>query len=279
MNSIRNRMRATAGDWANDTEFGPLFLNFEPTASQAHNYGIWQDDAAGKDIGGSRMRIAQYSTFGQLLTHCSQGFEPQRRIGLALNPRSLVVRVNCTASMRMQTNAPAGGVAGDGEQGLADASTSGQRLNDTQSGVFVRTAIRFIVFRNMEPGSYPGAGAANAVNETVTWRDIFQVGANAPPSVSDFLNPAQVGRYHVVNDFTVNLSADTPQKNLSIRVPVSKVLRYGGSQANNVRAGHYFIMACAESNIGFVEEDLVANGPLAVPPVILYQHRMAYTDS
>lgn len=271
--SIRGRLRAV-DTFANDTDFGPLFLAFLPTAGavEPHDYGIWADDAAVKDIGAASLKVAQMSSYGMLLTHCRQGFEPQRRIGLAINPRSLIVRINCTAGMRMSTTAAAANFGEDAEAGIPQADLDArQRLNATQSGIYVRTAIRFIVFRAMEPGTYV------AVNEIISWRDIFQVGANAPPSVSDFLNPAQVGRFHIVNDFTVNLDHNTPQKNLSIRVPVAKVLRYGGAEGNNIRAGHYFLMACAESNMGYIQT--AAGSPLFVPPVVLYQHRMAYTDS
>ena len=94
--------------------------------------------------------------------------------------------------------------------------------------------------------------------------------------MTDFLRTDNIGRFSVVYDSTVVLDNDDPQKDLQIRVPMPKVLRYGGSGANQTRSGHYFIMACANV-LG--PADLDANHPFALSLVCLSSPYCVYSSA
>lgn len=260
-----------------DANAGGTFLTYNATSVVPPGAAVMEtndqsvyigNDIISREMGGSLLQVWSNSSTARLLTHCAQGVEAFRRIGLAISPRSLLVRLSITAAMKYgDPNFPN---YSDPEV-LVSAPNAGDLLpgaivNGANVGVYVRTSVRIIVFRLMEPGSLVG--------ETLGWRQLFQTGTNNTPSVQDFLRTDTIGQYAVVNDFTTTLDADSPHKNLSIRIPVSKVLRYGGAEMQNVRSGHYYMMACCEVPVGYV-----AGASSFIPSVIRYNHRMAYTDA
>jgi hypothetical protein len=248
------------------------------------------DVAAGNILSGTRYALTSKS---YLLTHCIQGFEAHKRIGLAINPRSFLFRATVTAGRISQETGTKFGY-GDGEvtgvtaitaapQGGATVTTTnllgmGQGMGpvDPATGQaprttsFCRTSLRIVIFRDMEP---PLSGSAT--DEPRIWSDLFSTSAAGAGSTSDFLRTDNIGRFAVVTDTTVDLDADDPQKSIQLRVPISKTLRYGGQAANHIRAGHYFMVCCAEMlSMNGANPDVIY-----LPPVIGYQHRMAFTDS
>lgn len=265
VNNIRNRERNAAGAvWQGDDVVGPMAIMFEGAGAGA---GAMQniDPNQGDGPNPRHIRYFTYSSYGYLLTHCEQGFSVSRRVGLAINPRSFIIRLNCTAASRMN-----GVVVATHGADLESVTSGGQ---GPQRARFLRTSLRFVVYRDMEP-----VYANLATQENRQWSDLFSSGADRA-SVTDFLRTDNIGRFSVVYDSTVVLDNDDPQKDLQIRVPMPKVLRYGGAGANQTRSGHYFIMACA--NV-LSPADLDVNHPFApaefLPPAIAMQHRMAYTD-
>lgn len=265
VNNIPNRDRNAAGAvWQGDETVGPMAILFGGAGGgngAAQDIGPNQGDVANP----RHVRAFTYSSYGYLLTHCEQGFTVSRRVGLAINPRSFIIRLNCTAASRMN-----GVVVGGNGADLESQINGGQGPLRAR---FLRTSLRFVVYRDMEP-VYAGL----ATQENRQWSDLFSSASNNA-SVTDFLRTDNIGRFSVVYDSTVVLDNDDPQKDLQIRVPMPKVLRYGGAGANQTRSGHYFIMACA--NV-LTPVDLDVNHPLTpaefLPPAIAMQHRMAYTD-
>ena len=250
------------------------------------------DVGAGNVVSGTRHALTSKS---YLLTHCIQGFEAHKRIGLAINPRSFLFRATVTAGRVSQAtetkfgygDAEVTGVTMNTNNGAGGAnpivtSTSllgqGQAMGPTdpatgiapRTTAFCRTSLRIVIFRDMEPPL-----TNSATDEPRIWSDLFSTSAANAGSTSDFLRTDNIGRFAVVTDTTVDLDSDDPQKSIQLRVPIAKTLRYGGQAANHIRAGHYFMVCCAEM--------LSLNGSnpdvIYLPPVISYQHRMAFTDS
>lgn len=262
VNNIANRGRNPADDiWANDSTVGPMVLHFDAGSAPVQ--------ISPAIVPGSFVRYFSYSSYGMLLTHCQQGFSVSRRVGLAINPRSFIIRLNCTAASRK--NAIVGGV-NPNTYGLDPENLTSGGMG-TDRARFLRTSLRFVVYRDMEP-VYTGL----STQEVRQWGDLFS-SQTATGSVTDFLRTDNIGRFNVVYDSTVILDNDDPQKDLQIRVPMPKVLRYGGAVGNQTRSGHYFIMACANILSPMVPDaDHPMNSAEFIPPAVAMQHRMAYTD-
>lgn len=238
-----------------------------------------------------------------LLTGVIQGFRGWQRIGLTVQPRSLIIRGVINAPMsRLQQD------------------SSGNMPSDT-AHFFMRATYRIVVFRNMEPGgmTVPG-GALSDLN--IGWPQIFAEKAVLPPpilsgqelrtvgasymetvgadfhSVTDFMKTTNGGKFQVVSDTVHTVDGDDPQKNFSLSIPIrGKNLRFGGPERANVRAGHYYITACCTTAGGLGGQgDFVSGAPFTVPnsdagavapgpaaarelnPSISFQARLAYTD-
>lgn len=264
--------------WTADTGVGPTLLPFfgydNPNGGDEIAMGTltaangWNAEA----ILGQR---ASMSSKSMLLTHCQQGFTANRRVGLSINPRSFILRAVVTAGALCITkdiiavNDPE--TQDEGLLGTAAGGNSDLRYS------YLRTTFRVVIFREMEP-VYRGAGSDNektSTNEARTWQDLFCTSSAAGSSVTDFLRTDNIGRFQIVHDSTVDLDADTPQRNLQIRVPIAKTLRYGGPTGAQIRAGHYFIIACADTAFHRIQ----SHAEKYIPPVCYYQHRMAFTDS
>lgn len=283
MNNIKARKHMSDdGSFAGDADkdIGATLMTWLPAAAGAETGGRFDmgllKTAANNDSG-IKYNAGRYGVTSKsyLLTHCKQGFEEMRRVGLAINPRSFIYRATLTAGRIMQLQT-AGGF-NDAEVDL----TSGQVVTGTGAGAvqynshFCRTSIRLVFFRDMEPPLEVKAPATVPASvEPRTWTDLFSSAAGTG-STTDFLRTDNIGRYQVVHDTTLDLDADDPQKSIQIRLPIAKVLRYGGPEANQVRSGHYFVVACAET---LTLHGDIPHGRL-MPPVIAYQHRMAFTDS
>lgn len=262
-----------------DKNIGPTLITWRETGSgetgRALDFGLLKKGAntdAGISYNAGRYGITSKS---YLLTHCRQGFEEMRRVGLAINPRSFIFRATLTAARLSQPKTATG--FNDGEVD----TNSGQLVTGTGAGAvqylthYCRTSIRLVFFRDMEPPlEVKAVGTAPASVEPRIWSDLFSASGNLG-STTDFLRTDNIGRFQVVHDTTLDLDADDPQKSIQIRIPIAKVLRYGGPEPNQVRSGHYFVVACAEALSSKHDEP---NGRL-YPPVIAYQHRMAFTDS
>lgn len=238
-----------------------------------------------------------------LLTGVVQGFRGWQRIGLTVQPRSLIIRGVINAPMsRLQTD-------------------SGGNMPVDNAHNFVRATYRIVVFRNMEPGNVAPPGHGNDLQ--IGWDDLFSsktpltpptlsgrqiegsvawmetAGANGTPfhSVTDFMKTTNGGRFQVVSDTVHTVDGDDPQKNFSLSIPIrGKNLRFGGPQRSNVRAGHYYITACCTTAGGMGGLGDFAPGTVfTVPPLddfvamtaaptrelnpsISFQARLAYTD-
>lgn len=261
--------RLVSAPWVNDaaTITGNTTIQWLKIAAEPLNGSEIMASTAFKDAGTVQLSRFANTSNGQLLTHCGQGFEAHRRIGLQINPRSFLIRMTLTAACLMT---PSANALLDSE--VYRSNASGQPYNGTQSGAFIRTTIRIVVYRDNEPVQGGGGGA---VNESRTWKDLFN--SQGVPSVNDFLNINNTGKYSVVVDQNVSLDNDSPQRDIQIRVPIANALRYGGPFPNDVRAGHYYVMCCCESVIG--PESTAVNNENYLPSAIYYQHRMSYTDS
>lgn len=275
VNNIANRSWPM-GNGATPTwtsiDIGATSVAWRPLAEEAGTYIGMQN---GKDLGatgGVALDNTRHALTSRsyLLTHCAQGFEASRRVGLAINPRSFLLRAVVTAGRTAQLTANAAGhndaeVSGKPGNLLGD----GQQIGATHVSSFVRTALRIVVFRDMEPP----LTAESASEEPRKWTDLFSTSTNG--STTDFLRTDNIGRFAVVTDTTVDLDSDDPQKSIQLRIPIAKTLRYGGAAANQIRAGHYFMVCCAEMlNYNGSNPDATF-----MPPTIAYQHRMAFTDS
>lgn len=205
------------------------------------------------------------STAPELLTGVSQGVHGYQRIGLAVSPKSLVIRGTVMASTAIYGNAFGSnvgsfgelvkkGVPGMGSYTLADSDGNG--VSDSSSVTFQRTYLptqfRIVVFRNMEPGTNLGTGGDSMTWRLVKWHHIFDIaamrtavlastGANPPlapaadngtpvqqASVNDFLSIGNRGRFRIVYDAIVNLNADKPSQSFHVNIPVKGPLRWGG---------------------------------------------------
>lgn len=262
-----------AGSWAAYNDGLP---QVNPVVWRSGGVHIW-------GTGDAASHVSLAASYSHLLTPVVQGFEGQRRIGLSVSPRQLIVRLTLQASTQyvstagdameggfdVQFPADVARMAGGGIAALADQQTKRQ--------IYLRTATRVVIFRDMEPGLVTGSSGP----EFTQWSDIFTSGSSVPgvPSTTDFLEIGQVGRYQIVYDNTVNLDADDPQRSLSVSVPLkSKTLRYGSNLPNQVRAGHYFMIMCRESH--FPPSDVVPSIPdLTHMTKNFYQARMSFTDA
>lgn len=281
VNNIRGRKHMSDdGSFGGDAdkEVGATLITWRDTGAgetgRSADLGLVKKGAntdAGISYNAGRYGVTSKS---YLLTHCRQGFEEMRRVGLSINPRSFIFRATLTAARLSQLQ-----TAGGYNDGELEANT-GQLVTGTGGGLqyltrYCRTSIRLVFFRDMEPPlELKPPSTVVASLEPRTWADLFAA-SGAQGSTTDFLRTDNIGRFQVVHDTTLDLDSDDPQKSIQIRIPIAKVLRYGGPEGNQIRSGHYFVVACAEALSLKGDEP---NGRL-FPPVIAYQHRMAFTDS
>lgn len=237
-----------------------------------------------------------------LLTGVTQGFRGWQRIGLTVQPRSLIVR---------------GVINAPGSRYQQDSSMNIPGTGDSAHN-FVRATYRIVIFRNMEPGGI-APGSASPGDLSIGWQSLFAAKTGLPApiisgadlvararsymatsgdefhSVTDFMKTTNGGRFQVVSDTVHTVDGDDPQKNFSLSIPIrGKNLRFGGPEKGNIRAGHYYITACCTTAGAVGGTNEVITGPTKVTaadgnfweipvalgfnPSISFQARLAYTD-
>lgn len=287
---------------------GDTFM-FDLTAGNQGTCNLWRANV-GPANPGTQTSVAYAPVLAScytgrcfLLTGVVQGFRGWQRIGLTVQPRSLIIRGVINAPMsRLQTDA-------------------GGNIPADNAHNFLRATYRIVVFRNMEPGNIapPDPGndlqvgwhdlfasktplgaqtlSGQQIKDGVAWMETSGSGESPFHSVTDFMKTTNGGRFQVVSDTVHTVDSDDPQKNFSLSIPIrGKNLRFGGPQKSNVRAGHYYITACCTTagGIGGLG-DMVAGTAFTVPPLgdymamnpaptrelnpsISFQARLAYTD-
>lgn len=176
-----------------------------------------------------------------LLTGVAQGTDGNMRVGLSINPKSLMVRGSATAA---RSSTP--------------TDSEAQQTAKT-APVYIRTTFRMIFFKSMEPGSEPGH---------VYWNDLIQ-SDNSFMNIFGFSNLQNTGRYVIVKDVQFTIDNDTPQKDFNLAIPISpRSLRFRATSSYSVGPGHIFCLVAAQS----------IDAVISAGPALIMNSRLSFTD-
>ena len=186
-----------------------------------------------------------------------QGVNSSSRIGNVIDVKYVKGKVMLTAN-RM-TNALASG--GNAQNGEAAADNGGVNLLQ-----YVRTTYRVAIVRDLQ---------MNSVDSGIVWNDVFE-GATG---VMAQLNVANMGRFRVLMDRTVELDADDPQKVISFMFRNLGKVRYNGPETEGgspalTDSGMYLVWAVASG--GMLNDDMANK---VFTSVVWANARVCFTDA
>lgn len=197
----------------------------------------------------------------QLLTGVPAGYAGDERVGLAISPRQLSVRIGVNA-LRMRRNRP------DPE---APSSTG-----DPQ---FVRTRYRFLIVSDKEFSPQFTGGWAGLVTPLNLFAPLGDgtMQANYPQySTLAFLRNDLSTRFHIHADRSIIVDRDDPTGEVHININLrGKQLRWYAAGREAVRAGHLYLVPLFQ-----VDELTVASTTnITYNPTLHVNSRLSYTDN
>lgn len=229
----------------------------------------WSSRSPDGDGAGSTGRHAWFAAASQpyLLTYCMGGVAHDQRIGLSIQPRSLQVRMSCSAIVKKI----------DEQAAMIDPEWAPFTSDSmVPTAYYIRTRYRIVIFRDKEYSRGNGVTVP-------TWATIFQTNPTGGTgtlqvSANNFMRLEAAGRFQILADRSFILTKDNPMATPSFSINLRGTsLRYESAAMESHRSNHLFLMAFAES----MSNDFNP-GESFIPlhfPHCTYQARMSYTDA
>ena len=228
--------------------------------------------------GWARYEYAGASSLGfaacsnDLLKYVDNGANVDQRIGNKVKGNYLKGAMTLTAAR--QQGASSGATNGDQNgESLATATDA------TSIEQFLRTTWRVVIFKDLQ---------VNSTDPYIGWADVFQnqavnTGSAAPigemGGVHSELNISNMGRFRILSDRTVELSAVCPQKTIKYLIGSRSIgtVRYNGSGFAALTDGGIYVVAAAFVN-GTMLGMTGTTGKMVSPHLSLHS-RFCFTDA
>ena len=207
-----------------------------------------------------------------LLKYVDNGANVDQRIGNKVRGNYLKGAITLTAAR--QQGASSGATNGDQNgESLATATDA------TSVEQFLRTTWRVVIFKDLQ---------VNSADPWIGWADVFQnqavnTGTSFPigemGGIHSELNISNMGRFRILSDRTVELSAVCPQKTIKHLIGSRSIgtVRYNGSGFSALTDGGIYVVAAAFVD-GTTLGTVGATGAMVQPQLNLH-NRFCFTDA
>ena len=135
---------------------------------------------------------------------------------------------------------------------------------------YLRTSWRVVIVKDTQ---------SNSTDTNITWDQVFTSGVvktnEEVGGINSELNIGNMGRFIILSDQVVELSAENPQKTIKFMIPGYKVgsVRYNGPSDNALTDKGVYVIAANQST------GLETGGGYAKPGLCAVQSRFCFTDS
>lgn len=192
-----------------------------------------------------------------LLKGVGTGTDVRSRIGNKIKVQYIKGTITCVAATLTTGTANIMGGEAEVVDNTAPAAYSGRQ--------YLRTTMRVCIVRDKQ---------VNSTATTIAWNDVFENGTGSSAAgVHAELNVDNMGRFIVLEDILVQMTADNPMKTMHFNLPGSKIgsVRYNGSGVSALTdQGIYMIWSA------YVMGDANTAATSAVGPSV--NSRMCFTD-
>ena len=137
-------------------------------------------------------------------------------------------------------------------------------MNNTANGLqYLRTSWRVVIVKDTQ---------SNSTDPQITWDQVFTSGVvktnEEVGGINAELNIGNMGRFIILSDQIVELSAENPQKTVKFMIPGYKVgsVRYNGPSDNALADKGVYVIAANQST------GLYTSGTVAYPGICAVQH-------
>ena len=118
-------------------------------------------------------------------------------------------------------------------------------MNNTANGLqYLRTSWRVVIVKDTQ---------SNSTDPQITWDQVFTSGVvktnEEVGGINSELNIGNMGRFIILSDQVVELSAENPQKTVKFMIPGSKIgsVRYNGPSDNALADKGVYVIAANQS--------------------------------
>ncbi|AXH76540.1 MAG: capsid protein [Cressdnaviricota sp.] len=205
--------------------------------------------------------------YADLLKGVGSGSTVTTRIGNKISPVYLkgtitvnAATVDAVANLGVESEVTMGG-----EQ-MVDAS-----MNDKDRTLFMRSSVRLVLVKDHQ---------VNSTDNNITWNQVFEsagaAGGIGTSGMHAELNISNMGRFSVLKDITVDLTADDPTKTIKWNLPGKSIgdVRYNANtDAALTDKGIYWIWC------GYNFAVSTTSGDKINPPAVIVSKRLCFRDA
>lgn len=143
-------------------------------------------------------------------------------------------------------------------------------VNNTTNGLqYLRTSWRVVIVKDTQ---------SNSTDPQITWDQVFTSGVvktnEEVGGINSELNIGNMGRFIILSDQCIELSAENPQKTVKFMIPGSKIgsVRYNGPSDNALADKGVYVIAANQST------GIYTSGTVAYPGLCAVQSRFCFVD-
>lgn len=156
------------------------------------------------------------------------------------------------------------------QENIIDDQGGEEVANGTTNGLqYLRTSWRVVIVKDTQ---------SNSTDPQITWDQVFTSGVvktnEEVGGINSELNIGNMGRFIILSDQYIELSAENPQKTVKFVVPGSKVgsVRYNGPSDNALADKGVYVIAANQST------GLYTSATVAYPGLCAVQSRFCFVD-
>ena len=156
------------------------------------------------------------------------------------------------------------------QENVLDDQGGEEIVNQTTNGLqYLRTTWRVVIVKDTQ---------SNSTDTNITWDQVFSSGAvksnEEVGGINSELNIGNMGRFVILSDQYVELTAEYPQKTIKFMISGSKVgsVRYNGPSDNALADKGVYVIAANQST------GLYTSGTVSYPGVCAVQSRFCFVD-
>ena len=156
------------------------------------------------------------------------------------------------------------------QENQSDDQGGEEVVNNTVNGLqYLRTSWRVVIVKDTQ---------SNSTDPQITWDQVFSSGAvktnEEVGGINSELNIGNMGRFVILSDQYIELSAENPQKTVKFVIPGSKVgsVRYNGPSDTALTDKGVYVIAANQST------GLYTSATVAYPGLCAVQSRFCFVD-
>ena len=156
------------------------------------------------------------------------------------------------------------------ENSSADSQNGEKVIDGLATGKqYLRTSWRIVIVKDTQ---------SNSTDANITWDQVFTHGVvktnEEVGGINSELNIGNMGRFIILSDQCVELSAESPQKTIKFMLPGSKIgsVRYNGPSGNALTDKGVYVIAANQST------GMTITGGYALPGLCAVQSRFCFVD-